>query len=65
MKIQKNSRLGILELLQIQLTSVKSIVNFIIKLGFRKIKIGKNKLYEQENLQLNIKKQKYLGWSNL
>ena len=32
--------------------------------GSGKFKVQKNKLYEQENLQLNIKKaQKYLNWS--
>ncbi len=47
------------------LTSVKSIVRYIIKFwGSGKFKVQKNKLYEQENLQLNIKKaQKYLNWS--
>ena len=46
------------------LTSVKSIVKFIIEFwGSGKIKVQKNKLYEQENLQLNITKAKqYLKW---
>ena len=46
------------------LTSVKSIVNFIIKFwGKGRLKIKRNKLYEQENLQLNINKAiKYLNW---
>ena len=46
------------------LTSVKSIVNFIIKFwGKGRLKVKRNKLYEQENLQLNINKAiKYLNW---
>ena len=46
------------------LTSVKSIVNYIIEFwGSGKIKIQKNKLYEQANLQLNIMKAiKFLNW---
>jgi|TARA_Y100000294_G_scaffold66914_1_gene63533 CDP-glucose 4,6-dehydratase len=46
------------------LTNVKSIVNYIIEFwGTGKLKIRKNKLYEQQNLQLNINKAtKYLKW---
>lgn len=46
------------------LTSVKSIVNYIIEFwGSGKLRIKKNKIYEQQNLQLNIKKaNKYLNW---
>ncbi len=46
------------------LTNVKNIVNFIIKFwGSGKIKLQKNKFYEQKNLQLNIKKAaKLINW---
>jgi len=46
------------------LTDVKTIVTYLVNFwGKGKIKIKKNKFYEQENLQLNIKKsQKYLNW---
>ena len=46
------------------LTDVKTIVSFIIKFwGSGKMKIKKNNFYEQENLQLNIKKaEKNLNW---
>ena len=46
------------------LTDVKSIVNYIIEFwGSGKIKVQKNKLYEQANLQLNIMKAiKFLNW---
>ena len=41
------------------LTTVKKIVEYIINFwGSGKLKIKKNKFYEQPNLQLNIKKQK-------
>jgi len=45
-------------------TDVKTLVNHIIKFwGSGKIKIKKNNFYEQQNLQLNIKKaEKYLKW---
>ena len=47
------------------LTNVKSIVEYIIKFwGSGKLKIQKNNFYEQENLQLNIKKaKKFINWS--
>ncbi len=46
------------------LTNVKSIVKYMIGFwGKGKLKIRKNKLYEQQNLQLNINKAtKYLKW---
>ena len=46
------------------LTNVRSIVNYIIEFwGTGKLKIRQNKLYEQQNLQLNINKAtKYLKW---
>jgi len=46
------------------LTDVKTIVEYIIKFwGSGKIKVKKNKFYEQENLQLNSNKaKKYLNW---
>ena len=46
------------------LTDVKTLVNYIINFwGTGKIKIKKNNFYEQQNLQLNIKKsEKYLKW---
>ena len=46
------------------LTTVHNIVKYIINFwGSGKIKIKKSKFYEQENLQLNIKKsKKYLNW---
>jgi CDP-glucose 4,6-dehydratase len=46
------------------LTNVKSIVKYIIEFwGTGNFKVQKNKLYEQENLQLNINKaKKYLNW---
>ncbi len=45
-------------------TDVKTLVNHIIKFwGSGKMKIKKNNFYEQQNLQLNIKKaEKYLKW---
>tara|TARA_A100001015_G_scaffold297870_1_gene379883 strand:+ start:3803 stop:4873 length:1071 start_codon:yes stop_codon:yes gene_type:complete len=47
------------------LTSVKKIVEYIISFwGSGSMKVKKNKLYEQVNLQLNIKKaQKILKWN--
>ena len=46
------------------LTNVKNIVNYIINFwGSGKFKLKKNQLYEQKNLQLNIKKAiKLIGW---
>ncbi len=46
-------------------TSVKKVVEYIIKFwGSGNLKVKKNKIYEQTNLQLNIKKsQKKLKWS--
>ncbi len=47
------------------LTNVKRIVEYIIEFwGYGKLKVKKNKFYEQANLQLNITKAKnYLHWS--
>ena len=47
------------------LTSVKKIVQYIINFwGSGSLKVKKNKIYEQANLQLNIKKaQKLLKWN--
>lgn len=46
------------------LTNVQTVVNYLIKFwGSGKVKTHKQKLYEQENLQLNINKaNKYLNW---
>ena len=47
------------------LTDVKTLVNYMINFwGSGKMKIKKNNFYEQQNLQLNIKKaEKFLKWS--
>ena len=46
------------------LTDVQTIVKYLITFwGQGKMKVKKNKIYEQENLQLNIKKaEKFLKW---
>ena len=46
------------------LTDVQTIVKYLIMFwGQGKMKVKKNKIYEQENLQLNIKKaEKFLKW---
>ena len=58
MKIQKNIQVhGILVQNTILLQMLKSIVEQIIRFwGSGKMKIKKNKFYEQPNLQLNISK---------